>query len=192
MTDRVKRLKSKMVTKGQKVSIEKFRIMCETEHDTHGEPNMMVRAKTMANTLHKIPVYVQPDELIVGTPSSHPWGFELDTTLGVWDEDEVQGLRDDKFIITEEDEKLMLKLNKESEPFSMYAGANLIVAPNKKFNDFVQTGLCLAPWKPDDPKSRKGRVGGGVIAGGLGVGPGWDASFVLITILQYIPDLKNL
>lgn len=173
MNERVKRLKSRMVRIGQHVSVEKFRIMCKTERECHGEPNMMVRAKTMANTLRQIPVFIQPDELIVGTPSSHPWGYELDTTLGVWDEDEAQGLRDDKYIFTKEDEELMLKLNKEFEPFSMYAGANLIVAPNKKLNDFVQTGLCLAPWKPNDPINRKGRVGGGLIASGIGLGPGW-------------------
>ncbi len=173
MTDRVQRLKSRMISKGNHISVEKFRLMCEAEKMYHGEPNMMVRAKTMAHTLRQMPVYILPDELIVGAPASKPWGYELDTTLGVWDSDEAQALRDDGYIFSKEDEELMLKLNEEFEPFSMYSGANLIVAPNKKFDDFVQTGMCLGPWKPNDPKSRKGRMGGGLVAAGLGLGPGW-------------------
>jgi len=173
MTDRVRRLKSKMVTKGQYISVEKFRIMCESEKAFHGEPNMLIRAKTMANTLRQMPTFILPDELIVGAPASHPWGYELDTTLGVWDEEEAQALRDDGYVFPKEEEELMLQLNKEFEPFSMYAGANLIVAPNKKLDDFVQTGMCLAPWKPNKPGSRLGRVGGGIVASGLGLGPGW-------------------
>ena len=173
VTDRVQRLKSKMVNTGQYVSVEKFRIMCEAEKKYHGEPNMMIRAKTMADTLRQMPVYILPDELIVGAPASHPWGYELDTTLGVWDAEEAQALRDDGYVFPKEEEELMLRLNEEFEPFSMYSGANLIVAPNKKLDAFVQTGMCLAPWKPNDPTNRKGRVGGGLIASGLGLGPGW-------------------
>ena len=124
MTDRVKRLRSHIITKGQQICIEKYRITLESDGLTRGEPPIMRRAKTLAATLDKMPIIILPDELIVGNPASRPWGLEIDATVGLWDKDEAQGLRDAGFIFDEKDEEEMLEMNKVFKPFGQYEGAN--------------------------------------------------------------------
>ena len=174
MNDRIKKLKSRIITKdGLRVSSKRLKLQCEAERNSKDEPRVLVRAKIFDNVMRNIPIHILPDELIVGTPSSSPWGLEVDETLDTWDQDELIGLREWGTIVTDEDIKTVLDLNREFEPFSMYAGANLVVGENDLLNKFVQTGLCLAPWKPKITGSRKGRVGAGGCNNGLGLSPAW-------------------
>ena len=174
MTDRIKRLKSHIIRKdGVKVTAEKFKIALEAARAAESEPNVQIRAKQFAAVLEKIPIHILPDELIVGTPNSVPWGMELEEALDVWDEDELLALREWGAEISDETIAEVLEMNKQFTPFSMYAAANLAVKDNKVLNDFVQTGLCLAPWKKDPGNDRVGRVGGGNCGAGIGLAPAW-------------------
>jgi len=172
MTDRVRRLREKIVGFGNEVCAEKMRITVESEHKTQGWPSILRRAQSFYDVATQIPVWVNDDELIVGTPASKPWALEIESCLGKWDQDEIIALREDGYKVTEETEKLVLELNERFQPFGMYQYANLAVRADPELENFVRTGICLAPWK-EDTGNNDNRVGGGSACSGLGLGPGW-------------------
>lgn len=186
MTERVTRLKSKIITSGQHIGIEKFKIIVNTEKQCTGYPAILRRGVTLKNVLEQMPIFIQPDELIVGNPASRPWGLEIEAGLGRWDKDEVDALRTDGFKFDVQDEVEMLALNEQFRPFGMYEGANLIVAEDERLDIFARCGMMLAPWKKD--KTLGNRVGGGAACSGLGNGPGWN----LLCIDFSIPLTKGL
>jgi len=186
MTERVKRLKSRIITNKQRICIEKFKITVKTEKECTGWPAILKRGKTLQNVLEQIPIHIMPDELIVGAPSSQPWALEIDAGLGLWDKSEIDALREDGFEFSEEDEKVLLELNEQFKPFGMYQGANLVVAENDSMDAFARSGMMLAPWKKD--KKLGNRVGGGAACSGLGNGPGWN----LLCINYNLPLQKGL
>ena len=175
-TERIKRLREKVDYYGlgnnNPICIEKMKITLATEKEMSGMPNMLKRGASFLNVCKQIPISLLDDELLVGTPASKPWGLEIESCLGKWDEDELNGLIEDGFGLSEEDKAEVLRLNEEYEPWGMYQQANLVVRADERLDNFVQTGICLAPWKPSD-KMNDNRVGGGSAASGLGLGPGW-------------------
>jgi formate C-acetyltransferase len=186
MTERVKRLKSKIITSGQHIGIEKFKIIVASEKQCTGYPAILRRGITLKNVLERMPIFILPDELIVGNPASRPWGLEIEAGLGRWDKDEVDALRTDGFQFDVQDEIEMLAMNEQFKPFGMYDGANLIVAADERLDAFARCGMMLAPWKKD--KTLGNRVGGGAACSGLGNGPGWN----LLCIDFSIPLTKGI
>jgi formate C-acetyltransferase len=181
MTDRIERLRSRIVGFGNEIRAEKMRITLESESKTLGWPNILRRAQSFYDVATQIEVHVNDDELIVGTPSSKPWALEIESCLGKWDQDELIALREDGYKVSKETEELVLELNKNFQPFGMYQYANLAVRADKQLENFVRTGICLAPWRADTGNNDN-RVGGGSAASGLGLGPGW---------MLYIADYEN-
>jgi len=172
MTDRVARLRKNIVSFGNEICAEKMRITLESEKRTQNWPTILRRAQSFYDVATQIDVHVNDDELIVGTPASKPWALEIESCLGKWDEDEIIALREDGYKVTKETEELVLELNKNFQPFGMYQYANLAVRADKELENFVRTGICLAPWKADTGNNDN-RVGGGSACSGLGLGPGW-------------------
>jgi hypothetical protein len=103
MTERVNRLKSKIVTSGQHIGIEKFKIIVNSEKQCTGYPPILRRGITLKNVLEQMPIIIQPDELIVGNPASRPYGLEIEAGLGKWDKVEVDALRADGYKFDEKD-----------------------------------------------------------------------------------------
>jgi hypothetical protein len=101
------------------------------------------------NVLEQMPIIIQPDELIVGNPASHPYGLEIEAGLGKWDKEEVDALRADGYKFDEKDEIEMLSMNEQFRPFGMYDGANLIIAADDRLDVFARCGMMLAPWKKE-------------------------------------------
>jgi pyruvate-formate lyase len=186
MTERVNRLKSKIITSGQHIGIEKFRIIVNSEKQCTGYPPILRRGITLKNILEQMPILIQPDELIVGNPASHPYGLEIEAGLGKWDKDEVDALRADGYRFDEKDEIEMLSINEQFKPFGMFDGANLVIAADDRLDVFARCGMMLAPWKKD--KTLGNRVGGGAACSGLGNGPGWN----LLCINFSIPLTRGL
>lgn len=181
MTDRIRRLRENIVQFGNNICIEKMKITVESEKKTCYWPSILRRAQSFYDVATKIPVYVNDDELIVGTPASKPWSLEIESCIGKWDKEEIDALREDGYHISREDEETLLKINETFEPFGMYQYANLAVRADKELENFVRTGICLAPWK-EDTGNNDNRVGGGSACSGLGLGPGW---------MLYIADFEN-
>ncbi len=186
MTERVHRLKSKIITSGQHIGIEKFKIIVASERQCAGYPPILRRGITLKNVLEQMPIFIQPDELIVGNPAGHPYGLEIEAGLGKWDKDEVDALRADGYKFDEQDEIEMLSINEQFKPFGMYDGANLIIAADDRLDVFARCGMMLAPWKKD--KTLGNRVGGGAACSGLGNGPGWN----LLCVDFSIPLIRGM
>ena len=172
MTDRLKRMYSKIKTDKQHIGIEKFKIITKTEAECSGYPAMLRRGYTLKNVLEQFPIFINDDELFVGNPASQPWGLEIEAGLGAWSKDECEYLREDGFDFSLEDQEQMLKINETFHPFGMYQGANLIIAEDDRLDAFACSGMMLAPWKKD--RTLGNRVGGGAACSGLGNGPGWN------------------
>ena len=87
ITERTARLKQrcrwKHVAGGEYVDpsvrggIERPRYLTESHKQTVGEPEVIRRAKALANVLNKITIHIQEDELIVGANTEHPNYFPL-------------------------------------------------------------------------------------------------------------------
>ena len=82
MNERVKRLHDGIVTFGNEITAEKMRITVESEARTQGWPSILRRAQSFYDVATQIPVWVNDDELIVGTPASKPWALEIESCLG--------------------------------------------------------------------------------------------------------------
>ena len=171
MTDRLRRMYSRIKTDHQHIGIEKFKIITKTEAECAGYPAILRRGQTLKNVLEQFPIFIGEDELFVGNPASKPWGLEIEAGLGKWSKEECEYLREDGFDFSPEDQEEMLRINEQFHPFGMYQGANLIIAENERLDIFARSGMMLAPWKKD--KTLGNRVGGGAACSGLGNGPGW-------------------
>ena len=171
MTDRLRRMYSRIRTDHQHIGIEKFKIITRTEAECAGYPAILRRGQTLKNVLEQFPIFIGEDELFVGNPASKPWGLEIEAGLGKWSREECEYLREDGFDFSPEDQEEMLRINEQFHPFGMYQGANLIIAENERLDIFARSGMMLAPWKKD--KTLGNRVGGGAACSGLGNGPGW-------------------
>ena len=172
MTDRLRRMYSRIKTDHQHIGIEKFKIITKTEAECAGYPAILRRGQTLKNVLEQFPIFIGEDELFVGNPASKPWGLEIEAGLGKWSKEECEYLREDGFDFSPEDQEEMLRINEQFHPFGMYQGANLIIAENERLDIFARSGMMLAPWKKD--KTLGNRVGGGAACSGLGNGPGWN------------------
>lgn len=187
MTDRIKKLHEKMIVdRKNPIGIEKYKIILETTREFQGWDRELVRAMTQKRILERMPIIIQEGELLVGNPASKRWGLEIDSELGLWDEEEIRALREDGYCLSDEDARLILEMNKEFRPFGMYEAANLAVRANKRLEDFSRCGIFIGEWK-DEYNDRLGptgnRLGGGSAASGLGLGPSW----MLLAIDHNIP-----
>lgn len=81
LSERIKRLKENHVPKFFKseeyvsplyLSINRTRHFTESWKETEGEPQSIRRAKAFANALDKMPIFIRPDELIVGFYAEDP------------------------------------------------------------------------------------------------------------------------
>jgi pyruvate formate-lyase/glycerol dehydratase family glycyl radical enzyme len=165
--DRIERLRERLFVDQYPLCIEKIRLLTESLKQTEGEPQILRRAKALANVLDKIPIFIEEDELIVGNAASRPMGVELDCDVSIWPQDEIEALKEEGFAASEKDEAELRELN------DYWRHSNLVARSGDLYDDerlwpFVQSGVVLPPWK-----SREEGSGGGYAQGGLGLGPGF-------------------
>ena len=117
MTDRLRRMYSRIKTDHQHIGIEKFKIITKTEAECAGYPAILRRGQTLKNVLEQFPIFIGEDELFVGNPASKPWGLEIEAGLGKWSKEECEYLREDGFDFSPEDQEEMLRINEQLHPF---------------------------------------------------------------------------
>ena len=105
MNERVKRLKASLQVQKYPICIEKFKITLDTYAQTENEPQVTRRAKVFANVLARLPIFIEADQLIAGSPTSQFMGLEIDAEYGVWSQEEIDSLKNDNYVISPEDEK---------------------------------------------------------------------------------------
>ncbi|MHA2051449.1 MAG: pyruvate formate lyase family protein, partial [Promethearchaeota archaeon] len=71
-TERVEKLREEFLRLHPSVSIERARIETRILKETEGEPTITRRAKVFTATVREMPIYIFPDQLIVGCTSVKP------------------------------------------------------------------------------------------------------------------------
>jgi pyruvate-formate lyase len=166
MSERIKMMKTRIITDKNPICIEKYKVILETEAKYAYELPVYRRAKTLANYLDKVPIFIMDGELIVGNTASKPFGLEIDVGFGVWNKFEIDALKEDGFKIDREDERELLKLLDRYPQFGATSGINNLLLGHKRMEPFYRSGMVLPPWRDTG-------VSGGTASSGLGLGPGW-------------------
>ncbi|BCV24887.1 glycyl radical protein [Gelria sp. Kuro-4] len=113
---RIQRLRNQILAaKGRKgeyvgyVCIERARLVTQSYRETEGQPEVIRRAKALRNVLEGMPVYILPDELIVGQVASKHRSVEVFPENSVdWLETEldlIETRSQDRFLIPPEVKK---------------------------------------------------------------------------------------
>lgn len=168
MYDRIERIKKRVVIDHYPICIQKFRITLEAREKYKNLPPVVQRGKILEEVAANMPIAIAPDELIVGMAASKPMGLEIDPDYGVWEQSEIDSLKEDGYLIDPEDERLLQELNKSHDPATLIGQMGNIIYENERLISALEAGLILPPWK--NKKSGKG-VGGGYAQSGLGLGP---------------------
>ncbi|MHA1729358.1 MAG: glycyl radical protein [Promethearchaeota archaeon] len=116
-TPRVERLREEFLLLKPTASIERARIETRVMKETEGEPVITRRAKVFAATVRKMPIYIYPNQLIVGCTSERPLCANITPAINL-DRRRIGynyllGLRyDTPYAVLSDDEKKELKLLK--------------------------------------------------------------------------------
>ena len=167
MNQRVKKLKEGLRVDRYPISCEKARLITESFKQTEGEPQIIRRAKALADVLDRMTIFIEDGELIVGNASSKPMGVEVDFDYGIWSREEIDWLKEEGYTISEEDEAEIISMNEYWETRTL-VGRSGQIFDDERLWPFRQTGVALPPWK-----SRTEGSGGGYAQGGMGLGPGF-------------------
>jgi pyruvate formate-lyase/glycerol dehydratase family glycyl radical enzyme len=177
VNQRIQKLGEHLSVEKYPLSIEKIRLVTETFRQTEGEPQILRRAQALANVLDNITIFIEDDELIVGNTASKPMALEVDYDYGTWSQEEIDGLKEEGYAISQEDEAELRVLDE------YWDGKTLVGRSGEIFDDerlwpFLQSGVVLPPWK-----SKREGSGGGYAQGGMGLGPGfylWGFDFAKV------------
>ena len=166
MTTRIEKLKTGIQVEKYPICIEKARLMTESFKQTEGQPEILRRAKALAHTLNNITIFIRDGELIVGNGASTYMGVEMEFNYGPWPAEEIEALRNEGWMLREED------LNEVEAMNDYWKGKSLMARIGYSLDDkrlwpFMQSGIVLAAWKSKEEGS-----GGGYAESGMGLGPG--------------------
>lgn len=166
-SERIARLRERLLVDEYPLGIEKIRLLTESFRQTEGQPQILRRAKALANVLDNISIFIEDDELIVGNAASKPMAVEFGCDYAIWSQDEIDALKEEGFATSEEDEAELRALN------DYWRRRTLVARSGDLYDDerlwpFIQAGVVLPPWK-----SREEGSGGGYAQGGMGLGPGF-------------------
>ncbi len=166
-SERIARLRERLLVDEYPLGIEKIRLLTESFRQTEGQPQILRRAKALANVLDNISIFIEDDELIVGNGASKPMAVEFGCDYAIWSQDEIDALKEEGFATSQEDEAELRALN------DYWRHGTLVARSGDLYDDerlwpFVQAGVVLPPWKSKEEGS-----GGGYAQGGMGLGPGF-------------------
>ena len=166
--DRLRRLASRLAVDRYPLCIERLKIVFDVLERTAGQPQIWRRAQCLAEVLARLPIFIEPDELIVGQGASQPMGLEIDAEYGEWSPHEIALLKDDGFAMSPEDEAALQALYRRHSPQTLVGAVGEIVGDDPELWPFLRSGIVLPPWK-----DRREGSGGGYAQSGLGLGPGF-------------------
>ena len=174
MTDRIRMMKDKYLNDKISINITKFRIACDILSRNDGRSIAVKRAMIHERFLKEIPLFIEEGDLIVGAGCSKPNGVEINYEMGIWSDDEINGLLEDDslYYIDPQDAKDLQRLNKEMNDVlranNISTAMSNIVYEDKRIWAFMRSGVMLPPWKNKDSGQH-----GGMAQTGTGMGPGF-------------------
>ncbi len=72
LTPRVKVLAERLLARNSSINTERASILSTLMSEISGMPSVVKGAKVFSELVKKLPVHIEPDELIVGNQSSRP------------------------------------------------------------------------------------------------------------------------
>jgi pyruvate formate-lyase/glycerol dehydratase family glycyl radical enzyme len=162
MSKRTDELRSRLDVEQFLLSVEKSRIVTESYKQTEGDPAVIRQAKAQALVCEKLPVFIEDGELIVGNAASRPMAVEALWSEGIWSMEDVAGLKKEGWVISEEDEADIPRMNEYWKPRSFAYQAGQLLDDDRLW-PFAQSGVTLPPWRS------KEQGWGGFGGNGLGV-----------------------
>jgi pyruvate formate-lyase/glycerol dehydratase family glycyl radical enzyme len=164
---RIERLRESIRVETYPMCVEKGRLITESYRQTEGEPEITRRAKALAHVLDHITIFIEDGQLIVGNGASKPMGVEIDYYYSTWSEEEIRGLKQEGWDISDKDIADVTSMN------AYWKNRNMVSRMGELFDEdrlwpFMQTGMLLPPWK-----TRGEGSGGGYAESGMGLGPGF-------------------
>jgi hypothetical protein len=177
VNQRIQKLGESLSVEKYPLSIEKIRLVTQTFRQTEGEPQILRRAKALANVLDNITIFIEDGELIVGNTASKPMALEVDYDYGTWSQEEIDGLKEEGYVISQKDEAELRALDEYWDGKTLVGRSGEILADERLW-PFLQSGVVLPPWK-----SKREGSGGGYAQGGMGLGPGfylWGFDFAKV------------
>jgi pyruvate formate-lyase/glycerol dehydratase family glycyl radical enzyme len=195
MHERVKILKERTCVDTYPLSIEKIRLTTESFMQTEGEPQVLRRAKAVANYLANRTIFIEDLELIVGNFASKPMGMEADCPT--WPEEELEELGTSCVNIAPEDKILLMSLDKywKGKGRNYYERLGLLL-DDERLWPFMNSGIILPPLRTKYEGFGFGTAGG---AWGLGIGSLMVMDFAKVlnegleaTIKEAEEELKHL
>lgn len=172
MSERTQRMREQIRLDRNPISICKYRITVNTTLQNLSDPPAMLQAKILRNIAYEMPIFIGESELLVGNGAAIPHGVEVSSGNGMWDQEEIDYLKEDGYTIAPDDEIELQELNQRYKPIGSIEGINLAVSRCERLEHFVQSGLMLPPWKKETVKATS-RWGGGRLQTGFGPEPGW-------------------
>lgn len=172
MSQRTEKMREQIRLDRNPICIEKYRIIVETTLENQSDPKPLLQAKILHSVAAKMPIFIMENELIVGSGASKPHGVEVSSANGMWDQQEIDYLKEDGYPIDPADEIELQRLNKIYKPIGSIEGINLAVSRCERLENYVQSGIMLPPWKKQEQDSSS-RWGGGRLQTGFGPEPGW-------------------
>ena len=163
MNSRVEKLRDALHVDKYPLSVQKSRFWTESFKKTEGEPMVMRRARAFEAILENITIFIEDGELIVGNTASKRMGLEVVFWAGTWPQDEIDGLKNEVFSISDEEQA-------ELRALSLYwKGKTLSDRAEQMFDEerlwpFMESPVILPVWK-------RGVGWGGYAESGLGLGP---------------------
>ncbi|MEI9850268.1 MAG: pyruvate formate lyase family protein [Sphingomonas sp.] len=145
------------------VCVEKGRLLTQVWRETEGEPAVLRNAKAIARLLDEMPVFLEADEPIAGNLASRPNGIELTCLFGLWQQDDLDALAADGFVVDEADLPVIAEMNAYWEKRALTARTTQLY-DDERLWPFAQLGVVL----PAFTSKREG-WGSGQLGGGYGV-----------------------
>ena len=109
LNERVRKIKEELISIAPSVCIERARLITKSYMENEADPVVLKRAKCLAKILNEMPIYIEPDQLLVGNQASKPRSAPIFPEYSVsWLSNELDSLQfrsGDKFKIAEKDKK---------------------------------------------------------------------------------------
>ena len=143
MRNRVQNLKNEIVNATLSVSAKRAEILTRAYRESEGQAIEQVRAHAIGKVLRELPVWISPDELIVGHPTEYWRAAPIFPEMHIsWLEEEIESLDRREyhpFYISEETKKTLYDIM----PFSILCLINFKYYNIKSFNIFFRRFCCF-------------------------------------------------
>jgi len=118
VTERTARLRDTLLKVTPKICSERARLLTESMKETEGQPMIIRRARGLEKILNDMPIFIRPDELIVGNQASEPRAAPVFPEFAIQfiiDELDGKPMRPedrpgDRFLVSEKDEAALREI----------------------------------------------------------------------------------